>query len=129
MENYIQAIGAADISQADGTTNWAITAPFDGRLTLDGSFLQWTEATGTQTTTQGVVSIEVAGTEVATLTAGQSSAIGTTQTFTLDSSIDPGSPYVVFDAGDSIELKTKTQAAGGTITGDGNIFLSMSMGY
>jgi len=126
MEHYIAATGAADINQAADTTNWTAEMPFAGRLNLEKTFLRWTEATGSQTSAQGVVSIEVAGTEVATLTANQSDAIGETQTFTLDSAVDAGSPYVYFDAADDIEVVTKTQATGGTVAGDGTVYLAVS---
>ena len=122
----IQAAGSADINQASGTTNWTMEAPFAGRLDLGDTFLQWTEATGTQSTTQGVISISVAGTEVATLTANISDAIGETQTFTVDSALDEGNPYVYFAAGDDIAIKTKTQAVGGTVSGDGTVFLPVN---
>lgn len=123
MEYLISAPGAADISQTADTTNFTMEAPFAGKLNIDKAFLVWTEATGSQTSAQGVVSIEVAGTEVASLTANQSDAIGESQTFTLDSALDEGSPYVYFSAGDDIEVITKTQAAGGGTTGDGVVYL------
>jgi len=127
MAQYILAAGAADISQASDNTNWTMEMPFAGRLNLEKTFLHWTEATGTQSGTRGVASIEVAGTEVASLTANISDAIGETQTYTLDSTVDAGSPYVDFDAGDDIELLTKTQAAGGTTTGDGVVYLCVEL--
>lgn len=128
MENLISAPSAADISQTADTTNFTFEAPFAGKLNLERCFLIWTEATGTQTSVQGVVSIEVAGTEVATLTANQEDAIGESQTFTLDSSIDAGNPYAYFSAGDDIEIITKTQASGGGTTGDGSVYLAIEFG-
>lgn len=123
MKFMLQADGAADINQADDTTNYTVEAPFAGVLRLDESLLRWSEATGTQSTTQGVISIEVAGTEVATLTANISDAIGETQLFTASDS-----KYIEFSAGDDIEVITKTQAVGGTVTGDGTAMLSVEFG-
>jgi len=123
MKFVLQASGAADINQADGTTNYTAEMPKAGVLRLDECFLRWSEATGTQTTTQGVISIEVAGTEVATLTANISDAIGESQLFTAS-----GDKYVEFSAGDDIEVITKTQAVGGTVTGDGTCMLSLELG-
>jgi len=120
----IPRTGAADINQTADTTNSTFEAPFDGRLNIEAMYIEWTEATGSQTTTQGVISIEVAGTEVATLTANQSDAIGETQTFTVDGTeATAAQPFVEFDAGDDIECITKTQAVDGTVTGDGTIYM------
>lgn len=130
MKHVLQATGVADISDADATSQFTMEAPFAGVIRLDESFLRWTEATGSQTTTQGVLSIEVAGTEVATLTANQSDAIGETQTYTavvtdVNGNLDQN---IEFAAGDDIVLLTQTQAVGGTITGDGDVFLSLEWG-
>lgn len=122
MKYTVLAVDAADINQADNTTNWTMEAPKNGIIRLDECFLRWTEATGTQSTTQGVISIEVAGAEVATLTANISDAIGETQTFT-----ESDNKYIDFAAGDDIEVITKTQAVGGTVTGDGDVYLSLEM--
>lgn len=120
---YFLAQGAADISQAADTTNWTGEMPQAGILRIDETVLRWTEATGTQSSTQGVVSIEVAGTEVATLTANISDGIGETQTFTAASD-----EYIEFSAADDIEVITKTQASGGTTVGDGEVYLSVELG-
>jgi hypothetical protein len=127
MMNYTFT-GVGDISDADGTTHLAYVAPYAGRLSIAESTFMWTEATGTQSGTQGVLSIEVAGTEYATLTAGISSPVGTAQHYTLVASgdTDAGNPVVYFDAGDSIALITKTQAVGGTIIGDGVAYLAIT---
>jgi len=126
---YVRAENAADISDAADTTQYTIYAPFKGVIRLDECFLRWTEATGTQTTTAGVISISVAGTEVATLTAGVSLAIGKTQRFTSTTpTTNPKDPYIEFAADDAIVIKTKTQAVDGTITGDGDVFLHLELG-
>ena len=127
MMNY-QISSMGDISDADGTVHMAYLAPYAGRLSIAESTLVWTEATGTQSGTQGVLSIEVAGTEYATLTAPQSAALGTAQHYTVvpSGSTDAGNPVVDFEAGDSISMLTKTQAVGGTITGDGVVCLAIT---
>lgn len=117
------AILAADISDADATTQFTMEAPYKGTIRLDECFLRWSEATGTQTTTPGVISITVGSTEVATLTANLSDAIGQTQRFTASSD-----KYIEFAAGDNIIIKTKTQAVGGTLVGDGDVSLSLEWG-
>ena len=123
MLQMLQATLAADISDAADTTQFTIEAPYRGVLRLDECFVRWSEATGTQTTTRGVISITVAGTEVATLTANVSDAVGQTQKYTA-----AGEKYIEFDAGDAIVLKTKTQAVDGTIIGDGDVTLSLEWG-
>ena len=127
MKNYTFP-DPGDISAADGTTQLTYVAPYAGRLHLEESTIMWTEATGTQTGTQGVLSIEVAGTEYATLQAGQSFAIGTAQVYTVvdHAETEAGNPVVDFAAGDNIELIVKTQAVGGTIIGDCTTFLAIT---
>ena len=127
MKNYTFP-GSGNISDASGTTQLTYVAPYAGRLHLEESTIMWTEATGTQSGTQGVLAIEVAGTEVATLTAGQSFAIGVAQIYDIvDHAVtEDGNPVVDFDAGDSIELVVKTQAVGGTIIGDCTTFLAIT---
>lgn len=123
MFQMYQAASAGDISDAAATVQFTMEAPYRGVLRLDECFIRWTEATGTQTTTAGVLSISVAGTEVATLTANVSDAIGETQIFTAASDKN-----IEFLAGDDIVIKTKTQAVDGTITGDGDVTLSLEWG-
>jgi len=115
---------AADISQTADTTNSTFEAPFAGKLNIEASYIEWTEETGSQTGTQGVISLEVAGDEVATLIANQGDVVGETQTFTVDGTIATvAQPYAEFDEGDDIECITKTQASGGTVDGDGTVYL------
>ena len=127
MMNYTFP-AAGNISDVAGTVQFTYVAPYAGRLSIAESTFMWTEATGTQSGTQGVLSIEVAGTEYATLTAGISSPLGTAQHYTVVASgdTDAGNPVVYFDAGDTIELLVKTQAVGGTIIGDGAAYLAIT---
>ena len=130
MRDYLHCITVADISDADDTTQFTIEAPAAGVVEIQKCFLRWSEATGTQSSTQGVVSIEVAGTEVATLTANISDAIGETQVFTGATTDTNGNTInsIDFAAGADIVIKTKTQAVGGTVTGDGDVFLGLHFG-
>jgi len=119
----IPRTGAADLSQAADTTNSTFETPFDGRLNVEASYIEWTEETGAQTGTQGVISIEVGGTEVASLTANKVDIVGETQKFTVDGTVATSAqPFAEFDAGDDIECITKTQAVTG-IGGDGTVYL------
>lgn len=122
-KQFLECAGAADISQSSDTTNFTVEMPRAGVLRLDECWLRWTEATGTQSTTQGVVSLEVAGVEVATLTANISDGVGESQDFTA-----AGDQYIEFAAAADIECITKTIAVDGTIGGDGTIYLSIEMG-
>lgn len=122
-KQLLKAINSADIDAAAATTHFTMEAPWAGKLSINECYLRWSEATGTQATTQGVISVEVAGVEVATLTANISDAVGETQKFTAASE-----NFIEFSAGDDIVIKTKTQAAGGTTTGNGDVFLSLEWG-
>lgn len=102
-------LGAIDINDAADTSEytWDPVSPcwiyaFGGTCT---------EATGTQTTTTGVGSLEIGGTEHSAATAGTSAAIGTE---VQGSQFDP----VYVAAGTDVEFVNKTQAAGGTVTGE-----------
>lgn len=108
-------LGALDISDASDTT--IFTWVPQERCKIYGFGGVCTEATGTQTTTAGVCSL-VVGTEKSTFTAGLSSAIGTERL---------GSDFVPFNvpAGTSVVFKVKTQAVGGTITGEFAPFLEV----
>lgn len=129
MRQMYSAILAADISDADATTQFTYKAAKKGVIRLDECYLRWSEATGTQTTTAGVISITVAGVEVATLTAGLSLSIGDTQFFTATTpTTNPKDAWISFLVGDTIVIKTKTQAVGGTLTGDGDVSLSLELG-
>jgi hypothetical protein len=104
-------------------------APFNGYLDVSGCYAEWTEATGSQTGTQGVISIEVGGNEVATLTASQGGSAGDVQTFTVDGTYaTSANPHVEISSGDVIEIKVKTQASGGTVTGEAVVHLALSWG-
>ena len=124
-KHYLVATAAADISDASGTDQFTMEAPFAGNLRVNECFVRWTEATGTQTTTQGVLSILVAGTSRATLTANRSDAIGQTQAFATTTA---GDSTWNFAAGDTILVEVLTQAVDGTTVGDGDVYLALEWG-
>lgn len=127
--NLISLLEVADISQAAGTDMYLFLPPYAGKIQVDASFLAWTEATGSQTSAQGVVSLKVGGNEVGTITAAQSASIGATQPFVVDGTYaTAANPFVEFSAGDAILLEIGTQASGGTVTGDGDVYLSVEFG-
>ena len=123
-----EARTAVDIS-ASAASFEAFDAPFAGYLDVSGAYLEWTEATGSQTTTVAVISIEVGGTEVATCTASQGGAIGDVQLFTPDGTVaTAANPHVEIAAGDVIDIKLKTQAVGGTVTGTAIVHFPLCWG-
>lgn len=120
-----QATSLAVIDDAAATVSYTFDVPTDGYFLIDESYAVAEEATGTQTSAQGVIAIEVGGVEVATLTADQSQSIGHTQTFTPDgTNATAANPVYKFSAGDAIEVVIKTQASGGTTTGQYRAFLA-----
>lgn len=102
-------LGALDISDADATTEFTYVPQEVVWVYGFGGVVA--EATGTQSSTAGVCSLTLNGTEVSTFTAGISKAIGTEA---LGSDFKP----VKVLAGQAIVFKVKTQAVGGTIVGE-----------
>lgn len=102
-------LGALDISDASNTTEFTWVPASD--CVIYGFGGTCTEATGTQTTTPGVVSMEINAVEVSEITAAISAAIGTE---IVDLSFDP----IKVLAGTPVVFKVKTQAVGGTVTGE-----------
>lgn len=102
-------LGALDISDASGTTVFTWVPVND--CVIYGFGGTCTEATGTQTTTVGVLSMEIDTVEVSSVEAGVSQAIGTE---VMDLTMIP--TKVV--AGTAVEFIVKTQAVGGTVTGE-----------
>ena len=124
-KQYLVAAASADISDVAGVDQFVIEAPYAGVLRVDECFIRWTEATGTQTTTQGRVDLLVNAVRVGSVTANVSDAIGQTQVFTpvpaTDASFD-------FTAGQNILIEIGVQAVDRTIVGDGDVFLSLEWG-
>jgi len=98
-----------DLSDASDTTQFTWVPKNDCVIHGFGGVV--TEAMGTMTTTVGVGSLTISGTEKSTVTATPSAAIGTE---TYGTQFKP----VKVAAGATILFKTKTQAVGGTITGE-----------
>ena len=117
-----------DLNDAADTTSFTFDAPKAGKILLNQSFAVVIEAIGTQATTAGVGSIEVGGTEIATITTTASDAVGTTYTLTPATVVGDDQAYPVA-AGDAIEFITKTQAVdgGGTVTGELEVVLAMEL--
>ncbi len=117
----------ADISDAAGTDQYLFNAPFNGKVLVDKCYVRWAEATGTQTSAQGTINLLVAGTTVGTMTASQSAAVGSTNGFAVDgTNATATDPWYPFSAGDAILCEIGTQASGGTVTGDGEIYLAVA---
>lgn len=119
---YLSKAGAADVSQTAGWDGFLIEAPFAGRIKVDACYVNLTEATQTMTV-DGVMSLQVGGTEVGTCTFEDSTAIGGTFVFVVDgTTATSADPYVHFSAGDAILVELKTAATGQTV-GDGIVNL------
>lgn len=128
MFSYIQSDGAlADISDAAGADQYLVDAPFNGKILVDKCYVRWSEATGSQTSAIGTLDLKIAGTTVGTLTASQSGAIGDTGLFVVDgTNATAANPWYKFTTGDAILVEVGTQAAGGTTTGEGEIYLALA---
>ena len=117
---YIPLTLAADISDAATTVQRTFEAPYAGRINVERSYIEWTEATGTQTTTAGRVDLRANAVVIGSVTANLSDAVGETQTFVVDGTVATAAqPYVTFTAGQDISTIIGVQAVDGTIVGDG----------
>ncbi len=124
-----KADAVVDYSASDDTTAATINAPFAGHLFINECFVRIEEVVGSMTTTEAVVSIEVAGIEVAISEAVAADAVGSTRKFTVVSpATDANGGKVKFAAGDAIAVLTKTQAVDGTVTGTGRVNLAIEYG-
>ena len=125
----IPAVTTVDFSASTGAV-FSFKAPRAGRFNVHESFIVFEEVVG-DATTQGVLSIEVGGVEVATYTTlGDGTETATSSAnLTVDGTVATNiSPYVDFAAGNLISVKLKTQASGGTTTGTARAYLSLNMG-
>lgn len=114
----MEAVVDLDASSATSATKFK--CPGAGYIDIAATFGRFEEAVaaGGFSSAAGVASIEVGGTEVATWSTGVAAtarAIGDCVTVT------PIATYsdkaIVVASGDLIEVKTKTQGSGGTVTG------------
>ena len=125
MTQTVQAEAVVDISASTGSV-FKFKAPRAGKILLNECWARWTEAAGTQTTTAGVASIEVATVEQATITSGKDEAVGDVDTWTLASTVG-NDKAVYFAAADLIDVKLKTQAVGGSVTGELRAYLVIEL--
>lgn len=102
-------VGTLDISDASATIEFSWIPANDCIIYSFGGLC--VEATGTQTTTVGVMSMNVATVEQSSVSAGVSKAVGTE---VYDTTMTP----IKVAAGTTVDFLVKTQAVGGTVTGD-----------
>lgn len=121
IQSYV-ADTVIDFSASTGSV-FKIDAPRAGKLLIAQSFLVFEEAVG-DATTQGVGSLEVGGTEVASYDTLGTEAVDDSATWTPDGTVaTAANPYAFFSAGDVIDVQLKTQASGGTTTGTARAYL------
>lgn len=112
-----------DLDAASATSAWKMKAPGAGYVLVKEVFGRFEEAVaaGGFSSAAGVASLEVGGLEVATWSTGVSAtarAIGDTVQPTVDgTNVTSANGAIKVAAGDLLELKTKTQGTGGTVTG------------
>ena len=117
----------ADINDAAGTDQYLFDAPFAGKVLVDKCYVRWAEAPGSQTVAQGTINLLVGGTVVGTMTASQSGAVGDVDVFVVDgTNATAADPWFPFAAGDAVLCEIGVQASGGTVTGDGEIYLAVA---
>lgn len=126
----LRAEAVVDLDAASNTTAFTINAPGAGSIALSAVFgrLEEAIASGGFSSTAGVASLEVAGVEYATFSTGVAAtarAIGATVLMTANATATALGGNVNFNAGDAIVLKTKTQGAGGTVTGTIRFYLPL----
>lgn len=118
-----KADAVVDLSASDDTSAAIIKSPGDGYVYVGEIFGRFEEAvaSGGFTSTAGVASIEIGGTEVATWSTGTTAtarAIGDVVTVTVDgTNVTAANSAYKVSSGDTIEVVTKTQGVGGTVTG------------
>lgn len=122
MKTLLRSEGVVDLNAAAATSASIFKAPGAGYLDVAASFIRFEEAVaaGGFTTTAGVAALYVGGTEVASWSTGVGAAC-TGRAIGDVIKVTPATGYedkpAVFAAGDSIEIKTKTQGVDGTVTG------------
>lgn len=123
MQGYFRQEAVVDLDAASGTSATKFKVPAAGYVHVKQIFGRFEEAVAGSgfSSTAGVASIEVGGLEVATWSTGVSAtarAIGDTVQVTVDgTNVTAAAGVIKVAAGDLIECKTKTQGAGGTVTG------------
>lgn len=130
MKIVLVATAIVDLNAASDTTAATLKSPGSGYIHTDKiyGFLEEAIASGGFSTTAGVASVSVAGTEVATYStgiAGAARAIGENVNFTTSVTNKAGTFPV--SKGDAIVFKTKTAGVGGTLTGTVRIHVPLDI--
>jgi len=122
-QSYI-ADAVVDFSASTGSV-FKLEAEKAGKVVLDQCFLIFEELVG-NATTQGVASLLVGGSSVATYTSlgDGTEVVDSSAAWAPDGVIaTAANPYAYFDAGDDIDVQLTTQATGGTTTGTARAYL------
>lgn len=123
MLQTFKADAIVDLDAASATSAWKMKAPGAGYILVKEVFGRFEEviAGGGFSATAGVASLEVGGLEVATWSTGVAAtarAIGDCVQPTVDgTNVTSANGAIKVASGDLLELKTKTQGVGGTVTG------------
>lgn len=122
-----------DLDAASDTTATTFKAPAAGWVNVKQIFGRFEEAVaaGGFSSTAGVASIVIGGVEVATWSTGVAAtarSIGDTVQVTVDgTNVTNAQGSLKVAAGDAIVCKTKTQGAGGTVTGTIRFYVPLDM--
>lgn len=98
------AADTIDLSESSDTSHYTFDAPRAGKILVNLSFATVLETIGAAS---GVGSIEVGGTEIATIVTTNGNGVGTAYTLTPASNVGDDGSYPLA-AGDAIEFITKT---------------------
>ncbi len=121
-----------DLDAASATSATKFKCPGAGYVHVKQIFGRFEEAVAASgfSTAAGVASVEVGGLEVATWSTGVTAtarAIGDTVQVTVDgTNVTAALGSIKVAAGDLIEIKTKTQGTGGTVTGTIRFYIPCS---
>lgn len=133
LGGFLRMEAIADLDAASATSATKFKVPAAGFVNVKQIFGRFEEAVaaGGFSSTAGVASIEVGGTEVATWSTGVAAtarAIGDTVVTTVDGTVATNAQGAVkVAAGDLIEVKTKTQGVGGTVTGTIRFYIPVEL--
>lgn len=127
MKTLLRMEATVNLDASSATSATIFKAPGAGYIDVASCFVNFEEAiaAGGFSSTAGVASLEVGGVEVATYSTGVAPAAGKAIGDT--ALVTPVAAYadkaVTFAAGATIEAKTKTQGAGGTVTGTARFWI------
>jgi hypothetical protein len=121
MKTLLRMEAVVDLNAAAATSASIFKAPGAGYVDVAACFVRFEEAVaaGGFSTTAGVASLEVGGVEVATWSTTVAPAVGRAIGDVAMATADAvyADKAVTFASGATIEVKTKTQGVGGTVTG------------